>query len=637
MPTPTKPRFKLRLRSLDFISAVDSPAQETATVALLKRAGGGFEVEALTAHVAKLDEELGLVFGYALTSQKDGAPYFDLQGDAITDGDELIKVAMEYAQAGGVADEQHDFRDQGGRVLFLWPMTPEVAKALEIDTGGTYGLLIGMKPTPEAFARFKSGEYTGFSIAGLGEREPVENGKRAPSGARKAGVMTTATAGHQHLIADADWPSGETGWARSLGADSGHSHPWVKQPDGSIEIGETEGHTHQVGAKVAAAGATAKRQRLTATAEGHAHVIDDGEDGGRTDEVTGTDQVKHSHPWVWVTDPATGGRKVVIGDSEGHTHAGVVDPEADLAGAKRAGAARARDEEAFRSGISKLTRETEQARDYLNAHGYDLPHRVRAAKMFGWPALVELVERLGLGTADRDLQAAEAEKAVEDVSLEKAQADAEAEVAKLQAEYDAYVAAKAAKGVRLSQLAERQDPGWVERYDALRLAKDRVQTGPAEAVIKRLGLHGEIEKAQRALEDRTTEFCFAAATRGHPVPRHKALATLLKIKDPVAVDAYDRIDGARRRVELVQAESQQWAIEQQRKRAEQAEDEAERAAGAAELADAPPAIKAWNQEVARVMAAEGVSKARASRKVMDEDPELYEAVSVERQRLTFRH
>jgi hypothetical protein len=50
----TKQKFKLRLKSLRFVSAVDFPAQQTATMAIVKRDSGD-ELSA-TMRIAKVSE-----------------------------------------------------------------------------------------------------------------------------------------------------------------------------------------------------------------------------------------------------------------------------------------------------------------------------------------------------------------------------------------------------------------------------------------------------------------------------------------------------------------------------------------------------------------------------------------------------
>lgn len=63
------------------------------------------------------------------------------------------------------------------------------------------------------------------------------------------GRMTTEAAGHQHLVDFVTYDghqraSGETSWSTSQGAAGQHSHPWVRNADGTITIGESAGHKH---------------------------------------------------------------------------------------------------------------------------------------------------------------------------------------------------------------------------------------------------------------------------------------------------------------------------------------------------------------------------------------------------------
>lgn len=133
-----------------------------------------FETEA---QVCKVDESLGLVFGWAIVCTKNGEPYWDLQNDHIPDAS-MLKAAAEFMQSERAACDMHA-RDEngapvvGGGVVFAFPMTKEIAEAMEIVTKTT-GLMIAMKPNdPEVLAKFKSGEYTGFSIGGSRERDEV--------------------------------------------------------------------------------------------------------------------------------------------------------------------------------------------------------------------------------------------------------------------------------------------------------------------------------------------------------------------------------------------------------------------------------------------------------------------------------
>jgi len=74
--------------------------------------------------------------------------------------------------------------------------------------------------------------------------------KRADDGddIMKGGKMLTVTKGHQHILitdhGDGEMQSGMTRWAKAPGSDHDHSHPWVRNPDGTITIGMADGHTH---------------------------------------------------------------------------------------------------------------------------------------------------------------------------------------------------------------------------------------------------------------------------------------------------------------------------------------------------------------------------------------------------------
>jgi hypothetical protein len=114
---------------------------------------------------------LGIVFGYATVSKENGVDYYDTQGDHISDED-TIPMAYDFAKGQRLGDDMHDMSN-AGFFPFIFPLTEDVAKALAISAS-KYGTLVGFKPaTKELLAKFESGEYTGFSIGGVGERETV--------------------------------------------------------------------------------------------------------------------------------------------------------------------------------------------------------------------------------------------------------------------------------------------------------------------------------------------------------------------------------------------------------------------------------------------------------------------------------
>lgn len=122
--------------------------------------------------ITKVDEKLGLVFGYAIVCKVDGEDYFDLNVDP--DGERvpehipeasMLKAAADYMEHHRVAKDMHA-GEPIGPVVFAFPLTTDIAKALGIIAEKT-GLLIGMKPSKEVLAKYASGEYTGFSIGGV--------------------------------------------------------------------------------------------------------------------------------------------------------------------------------------------------------------------------------------------------------------------------------------------------------------------------------------------------------------------------------------------------------------------------------------------------------------------------------------
>lgn len=63
---------------------------------------------------------------------------------------------------------------------------------------------------------------------------------------KSAGLMLTSDEkGHSHLV-DSTEDGGSTSRNRANGAEMGHSHPWVKKSDGTIQIGMADGHGHSV-------------------------------------------------------------------------------------------------------------------------------------------------------------------------------------------------------------------------------------------------------------------------------------------------------------------------------------------------------------------------------------------------------
>lgn len=131
------------------------------------------------ATVLKVSEELGIIYGFAVVCTEDGEPYFDL-GETDADGinrpdhipeSTMMKSATALAKSARIATEMHARDEDGspirsGAVVHTFPLTQEIADALEITTKRT-GLLVGVQPEdPEVIEKAKAGKFGGFSIGG---------------------------------------------------------------------------------------------------------------------------------------------------------------------------------------------------------------------------------------------------------------------------------------------------------------------------------------------------------------------------------------------------------------------------------------------------------------------------------------
>lgn len=139
---------------------------------IAKDAPGG---EALGFRIAKVDEGLGLVFGWAIVCKVDGQDYYDLNidkggqhaGKRVPEHipeDTMLKASTDFMLSDRVGNEMHAGPDSG-TFAFAFPMTTEIAKAMGITTRKT-GLMVAYKCEPAVLAKFRDGTYTGFSVEG---------------------------------------------------------------------------------------------------------------------------------------------------------------------------------------------------------------------------------------------------------------------------------------------------------------------------------------------------------------------------------------------------------------------------------------------------------------------------------------
>lgn len=114
----------------------------------------------------KADTDLGLIFGYAIVSQKDGEDYYDLQDEHIPE-DVMLEAATDFMKGSRIVKIKHQ-GESVGKVLHSFPVTTDIAKAFGLVTKET-GWIIGVQPDDQKDVdKFISGEYTGFSIGGFG-------------------------------------------------------------------------------------------------------------------------------------------------------------------------------------------------------------------------------------------------------------------------------------------------------------------------------------------------------------------------------------------------------------------------------------------------------------------------------------
>lgn len=119
----------------------------------------------------KVDEDLGVIFGWALVSKQDGEDYYDLQGHNITE-EAAVEASIDFMLTSQVQKDMHKGKRRGTAVMF--PMTSEIADAYGFDTGGRSGVMVMSKPDPDLFQLHKEGKRRGFSIAGFADRKGIE-------------------------------------------------------------------------------------------------------------------------------------------------------------------------------------------------------------------------------------------------------------------------------------------------------------------------------------------------------------------------------------------------------------------------------------------------------------------------------
>lgn len=126
--------------------------------------------------VLSIDEEHGIVVGWAIVCTKDGQPYYDLnvdrdgplKGEKVPEHitkSAVIKALIDAAEVGVMSGNEMHEGPETGHFVGMFFMDSDIAKALGMTTT-TEGLLVQYKPEPAVLEKFKNGTYTGFSIEG---------------------------------------------------------------------------------------------------------------------------------------------------------------------------------------------------------------------------------------------------------------------------------------------------------------------------------------------------------------------------------------------------------------------------------------------------------------------------------------
>lgn len=120
--------------------------------------------------IAKTDTGLGLIFGWSQVCKEQTADglqdYWDTDNDCF-DESGIVEAWDGLMSEGRVLKANHQ-GEQIGDVVFAMPFTSELAKSLGFDlaTIPKTGVMVGVRPQPDIFAKYASGEWDSFSVGG---------------------------------------------------------------------------------------------------------------------------------------------------------------------------------------------------------------------------------------------------------------------------------------------------------------------------------------------------------------------------------------------------------------------------------------------------------------------------------------
>ena len=132
----------------------------------------------ITVKVLKRDQASPLVYGWgSICRVRDAsgnmADYRDTDNEEFPE-DVTEAAWREFMINSRAMDVMHDEQPLG-RVVYAMPMTTDIAKAFGVlDALDRTGVMVGVQiDDPQLLEKFRTGEYTGFSIGGSAQYEPI--------------------------------------------------------------------------------------------------------------------------------------------------------------------------------------------------------------------------------------------------------------------------------------------------------------------------------------------------------------------------------------------------------------------------------------------------------------------------------
>lgn len=127
----------------------------------------------LLCKVSETQPEHRMVFGWAIVCTENGELYVDPEGVHVPE-EVMFDAAVEFMINSRELQAMHKGKAVGS-VVCAWPVTGETLAAMGHQQCVKTGLMVGVMPSSrEVLQKFKSGEYTGFSIGGEARIQEVE-------------------------------------------------------------------------------------------------------------------------------------------------------------------------------------------------------------------------------------------------------------------------------------------------------------------------------------------------------------------------------------------------------------------------------------------------------------------------------